>query len=163
MAGCQHKSNWFPRCLGRRRKQTRSSTSITRRSSPKRSPVPAIGVIAIGQFACGLVTLSQFGVRIVSVSQITIAAFPLAQIAIAYSLIAQVGFYVHEGHGQFVGSFGELLESLALFCASEQKCYPLRLSIIVPDTRTYYGVPNVDCVLDTRFVTHRNAALPDAS
>ena len=40
---------------------------------PDRRPVPARGVIAVGQFACGFVTLSQFGIGIVSVSQFTIA------------------------------------------------------------------------------------------
>lgn len=72
-------------------------------------PVPAIGVIAIGQFACGIFTLSQFGVGIVSISQFTIAVFALAQFAFAYSMIAQIGIYVHQGYGQIVKSLGELL------------------------------------------------------
>jgi hypothetical protein len=72
-------------------------------------PVPAVGVIAIGQFACGIFTLSQFGVGIVSISQFTIAIYALAQIAFAYSLIAQIGLYIHEGHGQIVKSLSELL------------------------------------------------------
>ena len=79
---------------------------------PNRTPVPAKGVIAIGQFACGIFTLSQFGVGIVSVSQFTIAAFALAQFAFAYSLIAQFGIYIHEGHGQLVKSLSELLGML---------------------------------------------------
>ncbi len=58
---------------------------------PNRVPVPAKGVIAIGQFACGIFTLSQFGVGVVSISQFTIAAYALAQFAFAYSLIAQLG------------------------------------------------------------------------
>jgi hypothetical protein len=76
---------------------------------PNRVPVPAIGVIAIGQFACGIFTLSQFGLGIVSVSQFTIAAFAVAQFAIAYSLIAQFGIYIHEGVGQLVVSLKDLL------------------------------------------------------
>ncbi len=76
---------------------------------PNRMPVPAKGVIAIGQFAVGIVTLSQFGVGVVSVSQFTIAGFALAQFAIAYSLIAQLGLYVHEGHGQIVRNLMELI------------------------------------------------------
>jgi hypothetical protein len=49
---------------------------------PNRVPVPAKGVIAIGQFA------------------------------FAYSLIAQFGIYIHEGHGQLVKSLSELLGML---------------------------------------------------
>lgn len=69
---------------------------------PSRRPVPAVGVIAIGQFACGIVTLSQFGVGVVSVSQFALAGFALAQFALAYSLVAQMGLYLHDGHGQMV-------------------------------------------------------------
>ena len=76
---------------------------------PNRLPVPAKGVIAIGQFACGIITISQFGVGVVSISQFTIAAYALAQFAFAYSLIAQLGIYIHEGHGQLVRSLGELM------------------------------------------------------
>ena len=76
---------------------------------PNRMPVPAKGIIAIGQFACGVVTISQFGVGLVSVSQFTVAGFALAQFAVAYSMIAQIGLYLHEGHGQFVKSLMELL------------------------------------------------------
>lgn len=77
---------------------------------PNRVPVPARGVIAIGQFACGIFTLSQFGVGFVSVSQFTISVYALAQFAIAYSLIAQFGIYIHEGYGQLVITLKELLE-----------------------------------------------------
>jgi len=49
---------------------------------PNRLPVPARGVIAIGQFAC------------------------------AYSLIAQIGVYIHEGRGQIVRSLEEILKLL---------------------------------------------------
>ncbi len=76
---------------------------------PNRVPVPAKGVIAIGQFACGIFTVSQFGVGVVSVSQFTIAAYALAQFAFAYSLIAQMGVYIHQGRGQLVRSLTEIL------------------------------------------------------
>jgi hypothetical protein len=76
---------------------------------PNRMPVPAKGVVAIGQFACGLLTVSQFGVGIVSVSQFTIAFYALAQFAFAYSLIAQIGVYIHRGYGQLVRSLAQLL------------------------------------------------------
>jgi len=77
---------------------------------PNRLPVPAKGIIAIGQFACGFITFSQFGVGVISVSQFTIAGFALAQFAFAYSLIAQMGIYLHEGHGQIVLSLMNLID-----------------------------------------------------
>jgi len=76
---------------------------------PNRTPVPARGVIAIGQFACGIVTISQFGIGIFSVSQFTIGGWALAQFAVAYSLVAQFGIFIHEGHGQVVRSITELV------------------------------------------------------
>lgn len=81
---------------------------ISFKYSAQRCPVPAKGVIAIGQFACGLFTLSQFGIGLVSVSQFTLAAFALAQFGVAYSLIAQLGLYVDKGYGQIVRSFADL-------------------------------------------------------
>jgi hypothetical protein len=77
-----------------------------------RRPVVARGIIAIGQFACGVFTISQFGIGVVSISQFTIAGFAVAQFALAYSLIAQIGLFIHEGHGQLVRSFGEVLKML---------------------------------------------------
>ncbi len=77
---------------------------------PNRVPVPAKGVIAIGQFAFGIITISQFGVGIISISQFTVAVYALAQLAAAYSLVAQIGLYIHQGHGQLVLSLGELLK-----------------------------------------------------
>jgi hypothetical protein len=75
---------------------------------PNRLPVPAKGVIAVGQFACGIITISQFGVGVVSISQFTVAGCALAQFAFAYSLIAQLGLYIHAGHGQLVMSLSRL-------------------------------------------------------
>jgi len=79
---------------------------------PTKRPVPAKGIIAIGQFAYGIFTLSQFGIGVVSISQFTIAGFALAQFAVAYSLVAQMGIYIHEGHGQVVRSLEELIKML---------------------------------------------------
>ena len=79
---------------------------------PNRIPVPAKGVIAIGQFAVGIFTLSQFGIGVVGISQFTIAVYALAQFAFAYSLIAQFGIYIHEGHGRLVKSLSELIGML---------------------------------------------------
>lgn len=76
---------------------------------PNLLPVPARGILAVGQFACGVFTLSQFGIGVVSVSQFTIAGYALAQFAVAYSLIAQMGLCIHEGHGQIVRSITELI------------------------------------------------------
>lgn len=76
---------------------------------PNRVPVPAKGIIAIGQFGCGIFTLSQFGLGIISVSQFTVAAYALAQFGLAYALIAQFGIYINAGYGQFVKSFSDLL------------------------------------------------------
>ena len=76
---------------------------------PNLLPVPARGIIAVGQFACGFLTLSQFGIGVVSVSQFTIAGYALAQFAIAYSLVAQMGLYIHEGHGQIVRNIAEVI------------------------------------------------------
>ena len=79
---------------------------------PNRTPVPARGVIAIGQFACGIVTISQFGIGISSVSQFTIGGWALAQFAVAYSLVSQFGIFIHEGHGQVIRSITELVRML---------------------------------------------------
>jgi hypothetical protein len=76
---------------------------------PNFVPVPAKGIVAIGQFAIGVLTFSQFGIGAVSISQFTIAGFAVAQFAAAYSLLAQVGIYINEGHGQVVRSLGGLL------------------------------------------------------
>ncbi|HUH66571.1 MAG TPA: hypothetical protein VLZ07_09060 [Syntrophales bacterium] len=79
---------------------------------PNRRPVPAKGIIAIGQFAYGIVTISQFGIGIFSLSQFTVAVYALAQFAAAYSLIAQIGIYISEGRGQFVKSLAEVIGML---------------------------------------------------
>jgi len=76
---------------------------------PGRGPVPARGIIAVGQFAIGIVTISQFGIGVVSVSQFTIAGFALAQFAVAYSLIAQMGLFIDKGYGQLVRNILDLI------------------------------------------------------
>jgi len=79
---------------------------------PNRVPVPAKGIIAIGQFACGIITISQFGIGFISLSQFSVAVYALAQFAFAYNLIAQLGIYIHAGHGQVVKSLHELMGML---------------------------------------------------
>ena len=75
---------------------------------PNRRPVPAKGIIAIGQFGLGVITISQFGVGLISVSQFTVSGYALAQFGIAYSLIAQFGLYLDRGWGQFVRNLSDL-------------------------------------------------------
>lgn len=77
---------------------------------PNRMPVPARGIIAIGQFAIGIISVAQFSVGIISVSQFTIAVYALAQFAVAYSLVAQIGLYLDQGYGQLVWNIIELLK-----------------------------------------------------
>ncbi|MBN2580455.1 MAG: hypothetical protein JXB10_15835 [Pirellulales bacterium] len=69
---------------------------------PNRMPVPAKGIIAVGQFGMGIINISQFGLGVISLGQFTIAGFAVAQFAVAYSCIVQMGLYLHEGYGQFV-------------------------------------------------------------
>ena len=73
-----------------------------------RRPVPAVGVIAVGQFGMGIINISQFGIGLVSISQFTIALVAVAQFAIAYSCITQIGIFVHEGFGQILVRLGDL-------------------------------------------------------
>jgi hypothetical protein len=75
-----------------------------------RRPVPAKGIISIGQFGIGVINISQFGVGIISISQFTVGVYALAQFGIAYSLIAQIGLYINEGFGQMVWRLPELLK-----------------------------------------------------
>jgi hypothetical protein len=75
---------------------------------PNRMPVPARGIIAIGQFGLGVFNISQFGVGLFSVSQFTVSGYALAQFGIAYSLIAQFGLYLNQGWGQFVRQLSEI-------------------------------------------------------
>ncbi len=79
---------------------------------PNKIPVPAKGIIAIGQFGIGIINISQFGVGIISISQFTIAAYALAQFAIAYSLVAQIGLYINRGYGQLVWNIIEVIKNI---------------------------------------------------
>jgi hypothetical protein len=75
---------------------------------PNRMPVPARGILAIGQFAMGVVCISQFGIGLFSLSQFTVAFYAVAQFALAHTLIAQFGLYLEQGRGQLVWRIGEL-------------------------------------------------------
>lgn len=72
-------------------------------------PVPAKGIISIGQFGIGIINISQFGLGIFSLSQITIAVFAIAQVGFAYSLIAHVGLFINKGIGPVVWNLISLL------------------------------------------------------
>ncbi|RMD77839.1 MAG: zinc ribbon domain-containing protein [Lentisphaerae bacterium] len=80
---------------------------------PNRVPVPARGIIAIGQFACGILTIAQFSIGLFSLGQFTIAGYALAQFALAYCLIAQIGVYLYAGYGQLVWHISELFPFLS--------------------------------------------------
>ncbi|MFC1888258.1 zinc ribbon domain-containing protein [Thermodesulfobacteriota bacterium] len=79
---------------------------------PNGMPVPAKGIISIGQFGIGVINISQFGLGIISISQFTVAVYALAQIAAAYSLIAQIGLYIDQGYGQLVWKLTDLMKNL---------------------------------------------------
>ncbi len=75
---------------------------------PNRRPVPARGIIAIGQFGLGVITISQFGVGLFSVSQFSVSGYALTQFGIAYALIAQFGLFIDQGWGQFVRKLSDI-------------------------------------------------------
>lgn len=76
---------------------------------PNYMPVPARGILAVGQFAVGVVNISQFGIGVFSLSQFTVSVYAVAQFALAWSLIAQIGLYVDRGYGQVVRRLADLL------------------------------------------------------
>jgi len=84
---------------------------ISFKYKPNGMPVPAKGIIAIGQFGIGIINISQFGIGIFSLGQFTIAYYALAQFGAAYSLVAQIGVYINQGYGSNVLSFNELIYS----------------------------------------------------
>ncbi len=79
---------------------------------PNLAPVPAKGIISIGQFGIGVINISQFGLGIFSAGQFIIGIYVLAQFAVAYSCIAQLGLYIHKGYGQVVKPISEILLAL---------------------------------------------------
>lgn len=79
---------------------------------PNYMPVPARGVIAIGQFAVGVVNISQFGIGVFSLGQFAVSVYAVAQFAIAWSLIAQIGLYVDRGYGQVVRRLADVVAGM---------------------------------------------------
>jgi hypothetical protein len=76
-------------------------------------PVPAKGVIAIGQFSVGLISIGQFSAGVITAGQFVIGGLALAQFAFAYSLVAQIGVYIHHGYGQVVYQLQDLIQKLS--------------------------------------------------
>lgn len=75
-------------------------------------PVPARGIIAVGQFGVGVVTIAQFGAGVFSLGQFTVAVYAVAQFAAAYAAVAQVGLVVDRGWGQVIFTLRDLLPLL---------------------------------------------------
>jgi hypothetical protein len=76
---------------------------------PNRVPVPARGILAIGQFGIGVFTLAQFGVGVFGIGQFMAGGFILAQFALALRLVAQIGLYLQTGKGQLIWWVGDLI------------------------------------------------------
>ncbi len=81
---------------------------ISFKYGPNQRPVPAVGILSVGQFGMGIINVSQFGIGVFSLSQFTIAGYAVTQVGAAFSLVAQVGLYVDEGYGQVVKSAAEV-------------------------------------------------------
>lgn len=84
---------------------------ISFKYGPGGVPVPAKGIVSVGQFGIGVINISQFGVGVISISQFTVAGYAVAQFAVAYDMIAQIGLYFHNGYGQHVWNVMELIQS----------------------------------------------------
>ena len=65
-------------------------------------PVPARGIIAIGQFGVGIITIAQFGVGVFTLAQFGLAAILVGQIGAAYYAVAQIAAVLGGGIGQFI-------------------------------------------------------------
>ncbi|NLV45022.1 MAG: zinc ribbon domain-containing protein [Candidatus Hydrogenedentes bacterium] len=79
---------------------------------PNMLPVPARGVIAIGQFAVGIITIAQFGIGAACLSQFAAGIWAVGQFCLAWSFVGQLGLYLHKGVGMLAVSLPELLEKL---------------------------------------------------
>ncbi|MDW3646541.1 MAG: hypothetical protein R8P61_05755 [Bacteroidia bacterium] len=66
----------------------------------RKKPVPAKGIIAIGQYAVGVVNIGQFGVGLFSIAQFSLSMFSVGQFAIATYAISQFAI-AREGIAQF--------------------------------------------------------------
>ena len=73
-------------------------------------PVPARGIIAVGQFGVGIVCISQFGAGMFTFGQFAVSLYAIAQFALAYSAIAQIGLVLDKGYGQVIYHIRDLLQ-----------------------------------------------------
>jgi hypothetical protein len=65
-------------------------------------PVPARGIIAIGQFGLGLVTIAQFGIGLATAAQFGAGVWIIGQMVLGWTGIAQIGFLPGGGFGQAI-------------------------------------------------------------
>ncbi|AQQ72315.1 hypothetical protein SMSP2_02698 [Limihaloglobus sulfuriphilus] len=65
-----------------------------------RMPVPAVGIISVGQVGLGIINISQFGLGIFSVHQFGIAGISISQFTISCTGITQLGIFIFRGIGQ---------------------------------------------------------------
>lgn len=72
-------------------------------------PVPAVGIIAIGQVGIGIINITQFGVGLIGLGQFIIAPYAIAQFAFGFRIIAQIGVYIGTGIGQSIWKLTDLL------------------------------------------------------
>jgi hypothetical protein len=67
-----------------------------------REAKPAVGIIAVGQYAYGVVSISQFGAGVFCISQFGVGAVGVFQFGLAGFSISQFAVNLFSGYGQFV-------------------------------------------------------------
>ena len=68
---------------------------------------PAVGVVAVGQYAFGVITISQFGAGVISVSQFGIGVVGIFQFGLAAVSISQFSINLIGGRGQYLINLGQ--------------------------------------------------------
>lgn len=68
---------------------------------------PAVGIIAIGQYAYGFISISQFGAGVVCISQFGVGLIGVFQFGIAVFSIAQFAVNLITGYGQTAINLGK--------------------------------------------------------
>ena len=67
----------------------------------KNRPVPARGIVAIGQFACGFLVIGQFAAGAIALGQFTVGLLSAGQFAVGYAAFGEFALYLGEGHGPY--------------------------------------------------------------
>jgi hypothetical protein len=67
-----------------------------------RMPVPAVGIISIGQVGFGIINISQFGLGLFSLHQFGVAGASVGQFTVSCTGVAQLGIFLFRGIGQKV-------------------------------------------------------------